>query len=99
GVLEPAGSRDGEVDRLAALVAEPAQARPGERDERLRGVTACVAEEDGPRPESSPCAEPLHEPLPLEGAHQPRGRALRQPGARRELADRRRLGRLDYAHA
>src|SRR2546423_12316669 len=35
---------DREVDRLAALVGEPAQARLGERDERLRGVPACVAE-------------------------------------------------------
>ena len=54
-------------------------------------VAARVAEEDRARPEPSAVAEPLHETLALEGADEPRGRALRQAGAGRELADRRRL--------
>src|SRR4029077_5122614 len=50
------------------------------------------------RPEPAPRTEPLHEALALEGTDEPRRGALRQPRADRELADRRRLGRLHDAY-
>ena len=52
----------------------------------------------GPGGQPAAVAEPLHEALALERRDEPRGRALRQPGPGRELADRRRLRGLDDAH-
>ena len=96
-VLDPVGAGDGEVDRLAGRVGEAAEARGGELDEGLRRVAGRVAEEDGPRAEPAAVAEALDKALPLQGGDEARGRALREAGALGELADRRRLGRLDDA--
>src|SRR5262249_10946697 len=91
-------SRDRKVDRLSAGVGESPQARLCELHESLRGVAAHVAKEDRSRPEAATVAEALHEALPLQGADERGGGALRQGGAGRQLADRRRLGGLDDAH-
>ena len=97
-VLDAVDAGDGEVDRLAARVGEPAEARRRELDERRRGVAVRVAEEDRPGGQPAAVAEPLHEPLALERRDEPRGRALRQAGALGELADRGRLRGFDDAH-
>ena len=54
-MLDPVGSRDGKVDRLAGNVGEPAKGRSRKLDERRRGIAIRVSEKNrpGPKPASS----------------------------------------------
>src|SRR5438876_8841678 len=93
-VLGAERSGDGEVDRLARLRGESFEDGRGELDEALAAVTVCEPEEHGTGGEPPAVGRALDEAAPLERAHEPRGRALREPCMCRELADRDRSAAL-----
>ena len=93
--LDRARVGDSEVDRLAALAGEPVERLLGELDElRLTRLAAGVADENGAGSELAR-ALALDQPLALERADEPGCRALRQAAPLGELADGRRLDRLE----
>src|SRR5262249_35480108 len=96
-VLDAVDAGHGEVDRLARRVGEPAQARRGKLDERRGDVAVRVAKKHRPGCQPAALAHTPDEPLALERRDEPRGRGLRETGARRELPDGRRLRGLDDA--
>jgi hypothetical protein len=96
-VLDAERPRHREIYRLARRVGEAAQRRRGELEECRGRVSGREAEQDRPGMQPAALAEALDEPLALERREEPGGRALRQPGAGGELADRRRVDRFDDA--
>ena len=95
-LLDGARGGDPDVDGLAALRGEPVERVRGDGDELgVARLLPRVADEDATGYERPRTWGALHETVPLERADEARGRALRQSRARRELADGRRLRRLE----
>ena len=80
--LDAARCGNAEIDRLAAFPGKAFERVGRELDElRLACLATCVAHEHRSRPKLPAAGDALDQPLALEGAEEPRGRALGQPGA------------------
>ena len=95
-VLNAGRRGDGEVDRLAARVGQPAQRLVGQLDEAVP-VRAPLREALEDRPRTQTCADALDEALSLESRDKARGRALREVVRLGELAYRDRPRALEHA--
>ena len=95
-MLDAERGRYAEVDRLARQLRQLSQGRTSEVDQALAGVAVREAEEHRARRDTA-VARSLHQSAALECADEAGGRALRQPGPLRQLADAHRTCRLDDA--